>query len=667
MKIFINKNFYLILFFILLFISFFLGKVSFAKKDSKCLICHKVKREPKVLESGEKLSLYVNPKKYKASVHGNIDCIFCHLEIKPDHPKPIKIKSKKEYITQLTKNCLKCHPPILISKSPSHAKVIKRKDVTCVDCHGSHYIKPLKEWKKTVSVSNYCLMCHSFRMVKTLSSGERLLLKINKKEIRSSVHGELKCINCHNNFSKTKHPLYNYKNKKTYAIKLSKKICQRCHTDEKLRKNPAHYTLSKTAPCIQCHGYHNVKPAKLVKVSENKYCLNCHSRRIVKKMQNGEILSLKVDEAQILQSVHKNLRCSNCHKGFSIKKHPIRSFKSIADYRNKAQEICNNCHSKETKEYTKSIHALAVLKGNKKAPDCLRCHGYHTVMKITSNTILKYKLCISCHNEEDKSFKESIHYKAFKEGKQNAPVCSSCHKAHKVLPTNIANLKDSCLDCHKNAKKSHNKWLYNPPFKIESFVDVHFDGASCSACHVSGAKAIILTLINSENKPLTIEKIANFTNWDIEEVKIKLDSNNDNIVQQTELWQFLKSLKENIEVKLKGKLDIVNPNDAHKIISKKGAIKDCAFCHNPETPFVRKLEINKEGEKGERIDLEKNAVNSVYAIPNISDFYVLGLTKISILDTLFVIALIAGAGVAAGHILLRIITTPIRRKRKEGK
>jgi len=28
--------------------------------------------------------------------------------------------------------------------------------------------------------------------------------------------------------------------------------------------------------------------------------------------------------------------------------------------------------------------------------------------------------------------------------------------------------------------------------------------------------------------------------------------------------------------------------------------------------------------------------------------------------------LIAGAGVAAGHIFLRIITTPIRRKKKEG-
>ena len=66
MKIFINKNFYFILFFILLFISFFLGKVSFANKNSKCLICHKTKKAHKVLESGEKLSLYVNPKKYKA-------------------------------------------------------------------------------------------------------------------------------------------------------------------------------------------------------------------------------------------------------------------------------------------------------------------------------------------------------------------------------------------------------------------------------------------------------------------------------------------------------------------------------------------------------------------------------------------------------------------------
>jgi len=666
MKICQNRKFYSILCMIFLFF-FFSGGISFGKKVNKCLLCHKVKRAPKILENGEKLSLYVDPEGYKASVHGNIDCIFCHLEIKPDHPKPIKIKSKKEYVNQLAKNCLKCHPVSLISKSPSHAKVIKRKDVNCVECHGSHYIKSIKDWKKTVSTSNYCLMCHNFRIVKTLSSGEKLSLRVNREEIQKSVHVKLECTECHYNFSKTKHPLYNYKNRKAYTVELSKKICQRCHTEEQLKKNPAHYTLSKTSSCIECHGFHNVKPAKLAKaVSENKYCLNCHTREIVKKMENGEVLSLSVNESQIMSSVHKKLACSKCHKGYSTKSHPVRSFKSIAEYRSMAQEVCKNCHAKEVSDYNISIHKTLVSKGYSKAPDCLGCHGYHGVSKISTNDVAKHKLCSRCHSKEGDSFKESIHYKAYKEGKEGTPVCSSCHGAHKVLPTSIANLKDYCINCHNEARSYHNKWLYNPPFKLESFVDVHFDGSSCAVCHASGEKAIVLILATSENKVLTLEELSKLTNWDIEEIKAKLDKNGDNFIQKEELWGFLGDLKELVKVELKGRLDMVNKNDAHKITSKKEAIKDCAFCHDQKAQFVEKLEINKEEGRAERIDAEKSAVNSAYAIPNIKDFYVLGLTKIDVLDTLFVVALIAGIGVAAGHIFLRIVTIPIRRKKKEG-
>lgn len=667
MKICQNKKFYLILCVVLLFFFFFLGSVSFGKEANKCLLCHKVKREPKILENGEKLSLYVNPEEYEASVHGNIDCIFCHLEVKPEHPKPVKIESKKEYIDQLAKNCLRCHPTSLISKSPSHAKVIKRKDVNCVDCHGSHYIKSIKDWKKTVSTSNYCLMCHNFRIVKTLSSGEELSLRVNREEIQKSVHAKLECINCHYNFSKTKHPLYNYENKKAYIVELSKNICQKCHTDEKLKKNLAHYTLSKTASCVECHGAHNVKPARIPETTEEKkYCLSCHSGQLVKKMENGEVLTLKVDEAQIMQSVHGKLKCSDCHKGFSTKTHPIRSFKSIDDYRSKAKEICANCHKKISVEYSESVHAKAHLKGNKEAPDCLKCHGYHNVARITSNLTLRYETCIRCHNTEKMSFEESVHYKVFKEGIKNAPVCSSCHNAHKVLSANIANLNESCFNCHENIKASHNKWLYNPPFKLESFVDVHFAGSSCAVCHASGDRAIILTLFTSENKPLTFEEISKLTNWDIETIKTKLDLNNDNFIEKDELKQFMCDLKESVKAKLKGRLDLVNANDAHKILSKDSAVKDCAVCHDPEAQFTGRIEINKEGEKAEKIALERTAVNSFYAIPNIKDFYVLGLTKIDILDTLFIIGLIAGIGVVAGHVFLRIITIPVRRKKKEG-
>jgi hypothetical protein len=115
-----------------------------------------------------------------------------------------------------------------------------------------------------------------------------------------------------------------------------------------------------------------------------------------------------------------------------------------------------------------------------------------------------------------------------------------------------------------------------------------------------------------------------------------------------------------------GKVIIANPDDAHKIVSKKEAVKDCAICHAPSAILKASLEINRLGEKPEKFELERETLKSFKVIPNIKEFYVLGLTKINILDILFVIALIAGVCVAGGHIFLRIITTPIRRKRRGG-
>ncbi|PMP94549.1 MAG: cytochrome c family protein [Thermodesulfobacterium geofontis] len=641
------------------------SRAQWLKETDKCLKCHFVRRLPKVLPSGEEMDLYVDKEAFKKTVHGDVGCWVCHQGIDfSNHPRPMRIESKRAYAEKVSAGCYRCHPKDVLSRHKGHAKIIEMKDFLCIDCHGYHKNQSIKEWKEKVKYEDYCMSCHKLDLYKKLSSGEKISVKVDVAQIKASVHKNFECIVCHKGFSKKEHPSYDFKNKKEYAINLSKNICQICHTDEELKKNPAHYAIAKTASCIDCHGYHNVKSLKVpAGVPENKYCMNCHSMSLVKKMENGEILSVKVDEREILTSAHKDLKCSQCHIGFSTRTHPIRSFKSLAEYRSKAQEICANCHKKESFEYNESIHAKAILKGNKEAPDCLKCHGYHNTPKITSDLKLRYQTCMRCHDKEDKSLKESIHYKALEEGKKDAPVCSSCHNAHKVLPTNIAQINNNCIVCHdKNLKKIHNKWLYNPPFKLESFVDVHFSSVSCEVCHTKGEKAIRLILASGKNA-VTLEEISKVIGREPAEMKTLLDYNNDGIIQKDELWKFMNMLKEKTKVELMGKLVMVNSDDAHKIVSKKESVKDCAFCHNPEAIFKGRLEINKLGEKPEKFELERSAVNSAYTIPNIKDFYVLGLTKINILDTLFIIALIAGAGVAIGHVFLRIITIPIRRRR----
>lgn len=652
------------------FISYLLPIKDAVSQDAKsCLRCHGIKTLQKKSESGESISLFIDGTKFEKSVHGALDCSSCHPNITlKNHPKPRKIGSKNDYIKEFSPNCLNCHPKDALMKPAVHGTIVKKGDIYCSQCHGNHYIGSMKEWKNKVSFSEYCMSCHQFDISKTLPSKEKKNLRVNEQEIKKSVHGKFQCLVCHDDFSKVKHPVYNFKDKKQYTNEMNK-ICTKCHTDKELQKNPAHYALTKTASCIECHGYHGVKAAKVAKsLPENQYCLSCHSRAISMKFKNGETLSVQVRESDILNSAHKKLKCTECHKEFSPTQHPIRNFESLADYRAKSKDICNNCHQDAVKKYELSIHSAALKKGNQQSPDCLKCHDYHKVAFISKDKMASSELCIKCHSDSGKAFKESVHQMAIKQGKQNAPTCSSCHNSHDVLPTNLAKLGDSCIKCHKDAKISHNKWLWNPPVRLTSFVDVHFNSASCASCHTKAEKAVFLTLMeSSKNKPITDEAVAKALNVDIKTLKSKIDSNGDGKIQEQELWKFMAAMKEKSKANLSGRIDVLNPNDAHKIEPKGNSIKDCSYCHNPGAPFKGQLEINKEGAKPVKFVIDNKSLNSAYAIPNIKDFYVLGLTKIKVLDILFFLALAGGIAVPIIHITLRILTAPIRRKRREGK
>lgn len=634
-----------------------------------CLKCHSSKALTKELLSKETLSLYVDGSKFEKSVHGALECSACHTDITmKTHPRPKKIESRKAYVREISKNCLLCHPKDALMKPKMHGELVKKEEVSCGECHGSHYIEEMKGWKKKASFSQYCLYCHKHEVSKTLPSKETLSLKVNEEEIKKSVHGKFECIVCHSDFSKISHPLYNLKSKSEYRARMTE-ICVKCHTDKDLQKNPSHYALSKTASCIECHGAHGVQSVKAVKALPlNKYCLSCHGRAISMRMKNGEILSVQVKESDILGSAHKNLKCNECHKEFSTTQHPVRTYESISDFRDKAKDICNYCHKQEVTKYDQSIHAMALKKGNAKAPDCLKCHDYHKTPWIKADKLAGVQLCAKCHAKETDAFRTSIHNTALTQGKKDAPACSYCHNAHDVLPTNIAKINDSCVKCHKNIKDSHNKWLWNPPLRLTTFVDTHFNSASCSACHISGDKVLALTLIDKKKKKaLTEEDVAKAFDVDVKEIRGKIDFNGDGRVQEGELWRFMSTLKKKVDVDLAGRVDIAQPNDAHRITAKAQAVKDCEACHNPKAEFSGRLEINREGAKPVKFDLDRKAFNSVYSIPNVSDFYILGSTKINIFDILFLLALAAGLAVALGHITLRILTAPIRRRRREGK
>lgn len=522
-----------------------------------------------------------------------------------------------------------------------------------------------------------CLACHSDKTLNMrLMNKEILSLYINGGEFAKSVHGKTGCSGCHPDITMENHPVVKkIKNKKDYAANLSKN-CSICHTPEQFRKRlPIHSALAATGTCTECHGSHYIMAAAVQKtgVKENQYCMTCHSRKLSMSMRNGETLSVSVDEVRLRNSVHGALKCTDCHKGFSMTEHPMRSFNSRRGYSIAAAENCWRCHEKFYKQYEGSVHLDQLRGGNSKAPACTDCHGDHSVVSVKKDRNIGITSCNKCHSDMNASYEASMHGKAWKKGDQKAPTCSSCHNAHDVASTAMTTkIKEGCLKCHRDMGKVHNKWLSNPPLTLLSFADAHFDVVSCAACHSPGAgRAIYLSLYDrKKGKPLSEEDLMEILETDSRGLTAKIDQSGDGIIDAKEMWDLFAQLyKKGVTTVFMGKMDVQKAAEAHLIGGKAEATKDCSKCHHPESEFFDNIfiVIKKAEGKPELLKAKKDVLNSIYTIVPASKFYALGSTNIKLFDILFIVALIGGIAVPIGHLSLRIITSPLRSLRKMGK
>ncbi len=651
-------------------------KGALSDEAQMCTGCHSDKNLTKKLDNKEVLSLFINGDQFANSIHNTIGCAGCHTDISMEnHPQVKKIKSKKEYTVNSSKACTMCHTDEQFKKKPIHGYLItKVKRLTCVECHGSHYIKSMPEWKKSITEPQYCLICHKYNFSMPLSSGKQLPLSVNESAYKSSVHGNLSCGACHMGFSKTDHPVKTFKSRKEYTANAVK-VCAICHTDEQLRKNPVHSSLMAKATCVECHGSHSIKSMKAQKAvaKEGQYCISCHKSKLSMTMKNGESLSVFVDESLLRNSVHGNLECTGCHTGFSKTQHPVRVFNSKQDYFADALKICNKCHLDAYTKYEDGIHSTMLKSGNPNAPTCTSCHGAAHLVARTKDKAMGLTSCNKCHGEMNISYEASVHNKARIKGDKNAPVCSSCHNAHDVQVTTMTTkIKDSCFKCHKDTEKVHQKWLSNPPISLSSFAGTHFKTVACAACHVPDAgRRIYLSLYNRKTgKPFPVEEIMKLLGTDSAGLKRKMDTDGDGSIDERELWNLFKQLyKSGVTTTFIGKMDVATSAEAHQTADKTKAVKECGRCHNPDSAFFKDVFIVMSRAHGKPIlfKAKKEVLNSVFSILPLSKFYVLGSTNIKLLDILFIIAFIGGIAVPIGHISLRIITSPLRSLRRMGK
>ena len=162
-------------------------------ENNTCLSCHTNITSP----TQENSPPMINKEALESSIHQDLDCIYCHSDIKK---VPHKEKLKKV-------DCSQCHYDVSEEFAKSiHGKVGKKgiQDLpTCTDCHGKHDIYTKTDSRSLVyhiNINETCIKCHGDPKITKrhpLPSPEFV------KRYRESVHGrcadisrDIECATC---------------------------------------------------------------------------------------------------------------------------------------------------------------------------------------------------------------------------------------------------------------------------------------------------------------------------------------------------------------------------------------------------------------------------------------------------------------------------------------
>ena len=222
-------------------------------------------------------------------------------------------------------------------------------------------------------------------------------------------------------------------------------------------------------------------------------CLGCHSVPGMQKTRDGRNVSLQIDKGSFDQSIHRAFECTACHSDISQLPHKAEL--------NPVQ--CDTCHTASVKAYSESIHAKARAQGFKEAPTCTSCHG--DIHKLVPRSELSSplhpkniaKTCAFCHSDPQivkkfripvlrpvEAYLQSVHARAVAAGKAGA-VCTDCHGAHAILPSNDAasqtsrpKVPETCGRCHADVLIAYRQSIHG-----EAIERGMRDAPVCTDCH----------------------------------------------------------------------------------------------------------------------------------------------------------------------------------------
>ncbi len=448
--------------------------------NDDCLACHGDKSMT-IKRGGRTVSLFVDGKKFAASVHSPLSCTSCHADLAgkdlPHEPGVARVQ------------CGTCHSDEQKQHAASlHGKAIARGDPLaphCVDCHGNHDIIPVKDKNSAVAPLKIPFVCGRCHREGTPVQLNRNIDQHNILENYSeSIHGEavLKkglivaatCVSCHTPHNILPHTDPNSSiNRRNIAA-----TCTKCHQEieEVHRKTIRGELWEKEAhvlpACVDCHQPHKVRNVYYAQGMADADCMRCHANE---RLKAADGRSMFVSAAEIAGSRHAHPRtqaaavsCSQCHSEVNVSRvRPCETITHPVD--------CSKCHEDQGQQYQRSKHGQLLAAKDPNAPTCKECHGTHRILDKRDPLSATFStnvptLCGRCHREGQKAavrytgsqheivqhYRESIHGKGLlKSGLTVTATCTSCHTAHLVLPhtdpestVNPKNVPATCGACH---------------------------------------------------------------------------------------------------------------------------------------------------------------------------------------------------------------------------
>lgn len=337
-----------------------------------------------------------------------------------------------------------------------------------------------------------CLTCHEDKDLTMERSGRTIKLFVDPGKFSKSVHGDLECEDCHEDFDMEELPHKEGEN-------IAKVDCGNCHEDHALQsKVDIHHRLKEvvgdSAPeCMDCHGKHYIVAPSRIRNKSKYYCSSCHDNLNftdkyhafsgVKDETCGECHEAEDYRNELVKSPHAELSCTDCHR---------YTAKNFGDHQDGVPTLqlanCSTCHKEEAVEHSESIHGLSLMEGIDESAHCWDCHDGHGIKYVDDPESRVYpeslpNTCGNCHGNEElqkefyitankpiESYKNSVHGKRFYSGDEKAPNCVSCHGVHDIksrvqVGSKIGemNIPNTCGECHTKEKEEYQKsihWLY---------------------------------------------------------------------------------------------------------------------------------------------------------------------------------------------------------------